>query len=113
MPHRTGARQRADACMVWPRRRTAQRTGKQIVTDRWGRHSGVELAAGVAAVRWRAAAEDSNWHLGTRKQADAGFSRPTIMSASLDLDHEADQLSQTEESSLSQRPVGIVSFFFF
>lgn len=83
------------------------------MTDRWGRHSGVELAAGVAAVRWRAAAEDSNWHLGTRKQADAVFSWPTIMSASLDLDREADQLSQKEESSLSQRLVGIVRGFFF
>lgn len=38
------------------------------------------------AVRWKAAAEDSDCHLGTKGEADAGLSWPTIMSASLDLD---------------------------
>lgn len=52
------------------RRRTALRTGKQTVTDRWGRRSGEELAAGVAAVR---RGEDSNWHLGTQRRADVAF----------------------------------------
>lgn len=39
---------------------TAQKTGKQTVTDRWASH-GCE-----AAVRWKAAAEESDWHLGTK-----------------------------------------------
>ena len=45
------------------------------------------------AVRWKAAAEDSDCHFGTEGKADAGLSGPTIMSASLDVDHETDQWS--------------------
>lgn len=63
--------QAADRCLyALARRRTALRAGKQTVTDRWGRRSGEELAAGAAAVRRR---EDSNWHLGTRRRADVAF----------------------------------------
>lgn len=49
---RTGARHRADGCVVW----TAQKTGEQTVTDRWASHG---CAAARVAVRWKAAAEDS------------------------------------------------------
>lgn len=49
---RTGARHRADGCVVW----TAQKTGEQTVTDRWASHG---CAAARVAVTWKAAAEDS------------------------------------------------------
>lgn len=52
------------------RRRTALRTGKQTVTDRWGASPGRERAAGVAAVRRR---RDCNWHVGTPGRADVDF----------------------------------------
>lgn len=54
--------------------------------------------AARVAVRWKAAAEDSDWHLSMKGWADARVSWPTIMSASLDPDHEADKLFQRGES---------------
>ena len=75
---------------------TAQKTGKQTVMDKWASHG---CAAATQAVRWKAAAEDSNWHLGTKGSTDAQVSWPAIMSASLDANPETDQLFQREKSS--------------
>lgn len=81
----------------WPRglarQRTAQKTSKQTVMDRWASHG---CRGPRVAVRWKAAAEESDWHLGTKDEADAWLCRPAIMSASLDLDLKTDQLFQQE-----------------
>lgn len=42
---------------------TAQKTGKQTVMDRWASQG---CSAARLAVKWKAAAEDSEWHLGTK-----------------------------------------------
>lgn len=42
---------------------TAQKTGKQTVMDRWASQG---CSAARLAVEWKAAAEDSEWHLGTK-----------------------------------------------
>lgn len=86
---RTGARHRADGCVVWP-------DGGQLEEDRRTNGDG-QVGVTRVAVRWKAAAEDSGLASWQRRVRPA----PTIMSASLELDHEADQLFQRGESSRS------------
>lgn len=59
----------------------------------------VGVARALGAVRWEAAARDPDWHLGMEGQTDTRASRPTIISASLDLDHKTDQLFQRGRAS--------------